>query len=167
MHTYWQASSSEKCDYHWILIDLKDNIRLTSLTLNTIGNRTDDLLRTINIEVKTGSPNKLETVISKCEYTLTLNNEYMLCSCFPTDNTFTYLKIIFKRTNERNFPGKTNDLIKIRSLKLVGKHEQQKEPKTTVQDASICWYFEMMSTLAIMQSQLVPSLYSKILTMTK
>jgi hypothetical protein len=142
-------------------------MRLTSLSLNTIGNRTDDLLRTINIEVKTGSPNKLETVISKCEYTLTLNNEYTLCSCFPSDNSFSYIKIVFKRTNERNFPGKTNDLIKIRSLKLIGKNEILKEPKTTVQDASLCWYFEMMSTMAIMQAQLMPNLFSKILTMTK
>ena len=94
---------------------------MTSLTLNTIGNRNDDLLRTIIIEVKVGSANKVETIVSKCEYTLTINNEYTLCNCFPTDNSFAYIKIVFKRTNERNFPGKTNDLVKIRSLKLIGK----------------------------------------------
>ena len=88
-----------------------------------------------------------------------------MCNFFSTynDNSFAYIKIVFKRTNERNFPGKTNDLVKIRSLKLIGKHETQKEPKTTVQDASLCWYFEMMSKIALMQSQLVPTLYSKIL----
>ena len=140
---------------------------MTSLSLSTIGSRNDELLRSINIEVKTGFPNKIETVIAKCEYTLTINNEYTLCSCFPTDNSFSYIKVVFKRANDRNFPGKTNDLVKIRSLKLIGKHETQKEIKTSVQDASLCWYFEMMSTMALMQSQLMPNLYSKILSMTK
>ena len=170
LHTYWQTSNSEKCEQHWILIDLKDNIKLTSLSLNTIGNRNEELLKAISIEVKIGSPTKVETVVSKCDYILTLNNDYMLCSCFPTDQKFTYLKIVIKRANEtlvRCFPSKTNDLIKLKSLKLLGKQEVTAEPTTTVLDASICWYFEMISSVAIVQSQLMPALFSKILTMTK
>jgi hypothetical protein len=139
------------------------------LSLCTIGNRSDELLKAINIEVRIGADNKLETVVSKCDYILTINNDYLLCTCFPTDQNFTYLKIVIKKANENlaRFSGKTNDLIKVKSIKLVGKREIPAEPKTTVLDASICWYFEMISSMALLQSQIMPNLISKILHMTK
>lgn len=168
LHTYWQASDNEKCAEHWILIDLKENIKLSSLSIHTIGNRNDDLLKTVNIEVKIGNAQKIETVVSKCDYILTLKNDYLLCSCFPTDQKFTYLKIIMKRNLTRSFPAKTNNLIKIKSIKLMGKQEAAAEKtKATVTDACICWYFEMISSMALMQSQLMPGLVKQVLNMTR
>ena len=166
-HTYWQTTNTEKCDNHWILIQLKDNIKLTSLSLCSVGVRGDEFTKSIIIEIKAGSLNKPECTISKCDYNLTVNNDYLLCSCFPDDQNFSYLKIIFKRNGEKNFWGKNGDHIKIKSLKLVGKREVAKVTKITVQDASICWYFEMLSAMAIMQAQILPSLHSKILSISK
>jgi hypothetical protein len=138
------------------------------LSLCSIGNRNDEFLKSVIIETKAGSQNKAECTLSKCDYNLTINNDYLLCSCFPEDQNFSYLKIAFKRSNEKNFWGKKeSDLIKIKSLKLTGKKESGKAKKVTVQDASICWYFEMLSAMALMQSQIMPSLHSKILSIAK
>ncbi len=170
LHTYWQASDTEKCEQHWILIELKDNIRPTSLSMCTLGNRGDELLKTVSIEVRIGNAQKIETTVSKCEYTLTLKNDYLLCSCFPTDQAFTYLKIVLMRTNNtmRALSGKTNSLIKIKSIKLVGKQETTTENRRpSVMDASMCWYFEMVSSMALMQSQLMPALIKQVLNMTR
>jgi hypothetical protein len=116
------------------------------------------------------SMSKNETVIAKCDYSLTLNNDYVLCNCFPNESSPAYLKLVFKRNSEKNFWGK-NDQIKVKSLKLVGKREvclaNNLQPAITVHDASICWYFEMLSTMAIMQSQVMPGLHTKILSITK
>lgn len=127
--TYWQTTDTEKCINHSILINLKENIKLTSLSLSSIGNKNDDFLKTVVIEIRAGSANKSETIISKCDYNLTLNNDYLLCSCFPNDQNITYLKIVFKRNSERNYWGRNSDLIKIKSLKIVGKKKLQKHLK--------------------------------------
>ena len=50
---------------------------------------------------------------------------------------------------------------------MIGKKEVTKSSKITVQDATICWYFEMLSAMALMQSQLMPPLHSKILSIAK
>ncbi|CAF0766591.1 unnamed protein product [Brachionus calyciflorus] len=165
--TYWQTSNLEKCENHWILIMLKENIKLTNLSLCSIGNKTDEFLKTVVIEVLAGSSNKLETIVSKCDYNLTLNNEYTICNCFPNNQKITFLKIVFKRTTEKNYWGKNNDQIKIKSIKIAGKKVLAEPASVTVQDASICWYFEMLSSIALIQSQLMPSLHSKILQITK
>jgi hypothetical protein len=149
------------------MITLKENIKLTQLILSSSGNRNDDFLKSVVIEVRVGSTNKIETIISKCDYNLTINNDYVLCSCFPTEHPLTYLKIIFKRNVEKNFWGKNSDQIKIKSLKLIGKKETKRPSKITAQDASICWSFEMLSALTLIQSQLVPSLHAKIMQISK
>jgi hypothetical protein len=136
--------------------------------LSSSGNKNDDFLKSVVIEVRVGSStNKIETVISKCDYNLTLNNDYLLCSCFPTDQPLNYLKIVFKRNAEKNFWGKNSDQIKIKTLKLIGKKDIKKPSKINVQDASLCWYFEMLSALTLIQTQLMPSLHSKILQISK
>lgn len=135
--------------------------------MNTIGNRNDEFLKSLIIEVKAGTSNKTETTISKCDYILTLSNEYNLFSCFPSDQTYTYLKIVFKKNTDRVFQMRNHELIKVKSLKLVGKKEPAKTSKITVQDAAICWYFEMLSSMAIMQSQLIPGVYSNFINITK
>lgn len=170
--TYWQASSVEKCEEHWIHIDLKDSIRPTSLSLNSLGDPSEDSLKALTIEVKIGNEQKIETLVSKCEYTQTLNTDYLLCTCFPTDQKFTYLKIIIKQKADKivhpHFSAKTNSLIRVKAIKLVGKQQEVSAKKrTSVMDASMCWYFEMVSTMAIMHSQLMPDLYRQVLNMTK
>lgn len=165
--SYWQTTNSEKWEDHYILIMLKENLKLTNLSLFSIGNKTDEFLKSIVIEVRTGGPEKLETVVSKCDYNLTLNNEYSICNCFPNNQNITYLKIVFKRLNEKSYWAKVNDQLKIRSIKLVGQKVVSQAPSLSVQDASICWYFEMLSAMALVQSQLMPSLHAKILQITK
>lgn len=166
-HTYWQTNN-EKCENHWISISIKDNIKLTSLSLNTISNKNDDTLKSLVIEVRAGSTlMKVETVIAKCDFNLTNNNDYLICSCFPSDQEINYLKIVFKRQNEKNFWNKISDQIKVKSIKLVGKKIVSKSNKISVQDASVCWYFEMLSSLSLIQSQIIPSLHTKILQITK
>ncbi len=169
-HTYWQANETEKCEQHWIIIDLKDNLKPISLSICTLGNRNDELLKTASIEVKIGNAQKTETTVSKCEYILTLKNDYLLCSCFPTDQVFTYLKIVILRTSNtlRGFPAKSNNLIKIKSIKLIGKLEvAPKNPRPSVMDASMCWYFDLVSSIALMQSQLMPALIKQMLNMSR
>jgi hypothetical protein len=178
-HTYWQTSNVEKCENHYILINLKENIKLSSISLHAIGNKTDEFLKSVVIELRAGESTntavstnsvsnlKNETVIAKCDYSLTLNTDYILCNCFPNDANPTYLKLVFKRNNDKNYWGKNSDQIKIKSIKLVGKREPSVSPSVTVQDASICWYFEMLSSMAIMQSQIMPALHSKILHISK
>lgn len=165
--TYWQTSNQEKCDNHWILINLKENVKLESISLSAVGNRTDDFFKTVVIEVKAICCNNKERVIAKCDYNLTMNNEYTICNCFPSDQNIKTIKIIFKKSSEKNYWGKNNDQIKIRSLKLIGTKSQSTLSKTTVLDASICWYFEMLSSLVLMQSQLSPMLNSNIFKVTK
>jgi hypothetical protein len=166
-HTYWQTSN-EKCENHSIWIAIKENIKLTSLAVNTISNKNDDTLKSLVIEVKAGcTATKLETVIAKCDYNLTNNTDYLVCSCFPGDLEINYLRIVFRRQTEKNYWSKISDQIKIKSIKLVGKKVVSKSSKTSVQDASVCWYFEMLSSMSLVQSQLVPSLHSKILQITK
>jgi hypothetical protein len=206
-HTYWQTTSQEKCETHYIIISLKENIKLTSLSIHTLGNKTDEFLKSVVIEVRAGyssssdlnsSTTSLpiidntilnkngETLLAKCDYNLTLNNDYTLCTCFPAfdtnynsnnetssfsknNNQINYIKLVFKRNTEKSYWGKNNDQIKIKSLKLVGKREvvSKRSDIISVEDASICWYFEMLSTMALMQSQLMPGLNSKILNITR
>lgn len=165
--TYWQTANSEKWEDHYILIMLKESLKLSSLSLFSIGNKSDEFLKSITIEVRAGGPEKLETVVSKCDYNLTLNNEYSICNCFPDNQSITYLKIVFKRSNEKSYWAKANDQLKIRSIKLVGQKVVSHAPSLSVQDATICWYFEMLSAMALVQSQIMPSLHTKILQITK
>ena len=150
---------------------MKENIKLSAISLHTIGSKTDDFLKSVVIELKAGSSangsNKSETIISKCDYGLTLNSDYVLCNCFPHEPAISYLKLVFKRNNEKNYWGKNSDQIKIKSIKLTGKREASVGAKVTVQDASICWYFEMLSAMALMQSQIIPALHVKIMQISK
>ena len=135
----------------------------------TIGSKDDESLKLITIEVKVGTAQRGETIVSKCDYMLTLGNQYELCNFFPSDQSLSYIKITFKRSGDRSFSGlkMISELIKIKSIKLTGKKESNKTSKITVQDASICWYFEMLSSMALVQSQLMPSMYPKMLSITK
>ena len=59
-HTYWQTSNAEKCESHYILIQLKENIKLTSISLQSIGTKTDELA---NHEVEL-----IDFVLSKVDF---------------------------------------------------------------------------------------------------
>ena len=153
-------------------MDLKDNIKPTSLSLNCVGDPGEEALKALSIEVKIGNEQKVETLVSKCEFIQTLNTDYLLCTCFPTDHKFTYLKLVIKRKvdiiNRPCLPAKTNGLIRIKSIRLVGKREEVgAKAKVTVLDATMCWYFEMLATMAIMNTQLMPQMYRQVLNMTK
>ena len=132
-----------------------------------MGSRDDDFLKSIIIEVRAGSATRPESVIAKCDYLLTISNEYAICNCFPQEQAFSYVKIVFKRNGDKSFLKQANEHIKIRSIKLVAKKELAKPSKITVQDASVCWYFEMLSSMALVQSQLMPNMYPKLLNITK
>ena len=208
-HTHWQTTNAEKCESHWILITLKENIQLTSLEIFSSGNRNDEFLRTVVIEVRAGfvnttgankasssasiaatSSTTCERVLAKCDYTQTINNYYTICTneCFASVSgesatpqqqqqqqqqqkqqpRMVYLKLVFRRQGEKNFWGKSNDQIKIRSLRLVGKRMYHKtQTRVTVQDASVCWYFEMLSAVTLVQAQMVPELVARILQISK
>jgi hypothetical protein len=122
-----------------IYIALKDNIKLTSLSLSSISNKNDDTLKPVVIEVRAGSnTTKIESVIAKCDYSLTNNTDYVICSCFPNDQEISYLKLVFKRANEKNFWSKLSDQIKVKSIRVVGKKVTfSGASKTSVQDASV------------------------------
>ena len=167
LHTYWQASSAEKCEFHSIQIFLKENIKLTNISVCSVGSRDDDFLKSIIIEVRAGLPNRSESVIAKCDYLLTISNEYAICNCFPQEQSFSYVKIVFKRNGDKGLQKQSSEHLKIRSIKLVAKRELAKPSKITVQDASVCWYFEMLSSMALVQSQLMPNMYPKLMSITK
>lgn len=137
-HTNWQTSS-EKCENHWICIGLKDNVKLSSVSLHSVSNKNDDTLKSVVIEVRVGSnASKTENLVAKCDYSLTINNDYVICNCFPSDQEVSYLKLVFKRTNEKTFWNKLSDQIKIKWLQVVGKRVVPTSgSKTSVQDASV------------------------------
>ena len=96
LHTYWQASSTEKCEFHCIQIFLKDNIKLTNISLSSIGSRDDDFLKSVVIEVRAGGGNRSDSVIAKCDYLLTISNEYAICKMY----TDARVQKIYGGTNE-------------------------------------------------------------------
>lgn len=119
-------------------------MKLTSLSLHSIASKGDDTtLKSVLIEVRVGSnAAKTETVIAKCDYSLTNNTDYVICSCFPSDQDISYLKIVFKRPSEKNsFWGKLSDQIKVKWIHLVGKRVQPATTsKTSVQDAAVRFF---------------------------
>ena len=70
-HTYWQASNAEKCEHHFILVTLREHIKLASVSIFSIGSKSDDFLKSVVIELRAGfaatsdSIAKNETVIAK------------------------------------------------------------------------------------------------------
>lgn len=100
----------------------------------------------------------------------------MLYSCMADDelsssvssgSQVNYVKLVFRRTNEKNYWGKNGDQIKIKSIKMVGKRMSMAAQSETIQDVGVCWYFEMLSVMALMQSQVMPALHVKILEISQ
>ena len=116
-------------------------MKLSSLAVHSISNsKSEDTLKSIVIEVRVGSlSTKTESVVAKCDYSLTINTDYVVCSCFPTDQEVSYIKLVFKRANDsKSFWNKLSDQIKIKWLHVVGKRViPVSGSKTSVQDASV------------------------------
>ncbi len=88
----------------------------------------------------------------------TTNNEFLLCDSFPKNQNYTHVKISIKASN--------SSLIRVKSVRILGvKRDANKQQ--TVKDASVCWFFDILSSMALLQSQLVPSMYNNLLNISK
>ena len=88
----------------------------------------------------------------------TTNNEFLLCDSFPKNQNYTHVKISIKASNSA--------LIRVKSVRILGvKRDTNKQQ--TVKDASVCWFFDILSSMALLQSQLVPSMYNNLLNISK
>lgn len=86
-------------------------------------------------------------------------NEYLLCDTFPKSETYSFIKITIKPNNE-------NTPIRIKSIRLFGiKNELNRKP--TVQDVSICWFFDILSSIALLQSQIMPTMFTNLINISK
>ena len=88
----------------------------------------------------------------------TSNNEFLLCDSFPKNQNYSYLKISIKSSNSAS--------IRVRSIRLLGV-KRNTNKQQTAKDASACWFFEMLSSMTLLQSQLMPSMYNNLINISK
>jgi hypothetical protein len=189
-NTYWETNSSE-CDSHSILIQLKDNITALRLYLSFYLSK-DDSFRSQYVEISVSEDlNKIFHLISTCKIQTsstsstmlelestssdtnkvtnsstnslftTLPNEFLLCDLFPQNQNYSYIKISIK-SNQTS----SSSTIRVKSIRLLGvKRDVNKQQ--TVKDASICWFFDILSSIALLQSQIVPSMYNNLINISK
>ena len=91
----------------------------------------------------------------------TLNNEFLLCDLFPKNQNYSFIKISIKSIQTTS-----SSTIKVKSIRLLGvKRDANKQQ--TVKDASVCWFFDILSSIALLQSQIIPSMYNNLISISK
>lgn len=90
----------------------------------------------------------------------TSNNEFLLCDSFPKNQDYAFIKITLKSIQT------ASPIIRVKSIRLLGV-KRNANKQQTVKDASICWFFDMLSSIALLQSQIMPSMYNNLINVSK
>lgn len=164
---YWEINgktSGCESNEHTIIIYLKDNIKLIKLLVNL----NDKLDKQYLFEISIGNGDydgRTTKLLTSCVLQSSINSdlEQVLCDKFPSNVIYSYIRIRI-RPNRDN----TNTSIKIKSFKLFGTRNNSLDNKEiSVQDASICWFLDILSTLAIANTQLMPNMLNNLIKISK